>query len=55
VAEGVRTTYAACRLAAKLDMDMPIATALRSVLDGQATPAEAGLRLMSRRLRSERD
>jgi glycerol-3-phosphate dehydrogenase (NAD(P)+) len=53
VAEGVRTTYAACRLAARLGMEMPIATALRSVLDGQATPAEAGLRLMSRRLKSE--
>lgn len=55
VAEGVRTTYAACRLAAKLEMEMPIATALRSVLDGEATPAEAGARLMSRQLKSERD
>jgi glycerol-3-phosphate dehydrogenase (NAD(P)+) len=55
VAEGVRTTYAACRLAAKLGMEMPIASALRSVLDGQATPAEAGQRLMSRRLKRERD
>jgi glycerol-3-phosphate dehydrogenase len=42
-------------LAAKLGMEMPIATALRSVLDGAATPAEAALRLMSRRLKSERD
>jgi glycerol-3-phosphate dehydrogenase (NAD(P)+) len=55
VAEGVRTTYAACGLAAKLGMEMPIATALRSVLDGEATPAQAGLELMSRRLKSERD
>jgi glycerol-3-phosphate dehydrogenase (NAD(P)+) len=55
VAEGVRTTYAACGLAAKLGMEMPIATALRSVLDEQATPAEAGSRLMSRRLKRERD
>jgi glycerol-3-phosphate dehydrogenase (NAD(P)+) len=55
VAEGVRTTYAACGLAAKLGMEMPIASALRSVLDGEATPAQAGLELMSRRLKSERD
>ena len=55
VAEGVKTTYAACRLAAKLGMEMPIATSLRAVLDGQLTPAQAGLRLMSRRLKSERD
>jgi glycerol-3-phosphate dehydrogenase (NAD(P)+) len=55
VAEGVRTTYAACGLAAKLGMEMPIATALRSVLDGHSTPAEAGRRLMSRRLKRERD
>ncbi|MBM4382201.1 MAG: NAD(P)-dependent glycerol-3-phosphate dehydrogenase [Deltaproteobacteria bacterium] len=53
VAEGVRTTYAACRLAAKLGMEMPIATGLRAVLDGQITPAQAGLRLMSRRLKAE--
>jgi glycerol-3-phosphate dehydrogenase (NAD(P)+) len=55
VAEGVRTTYAACALAAKLAMEMPIATSVRAVLDGQLTPAQAGQRLMSRRLKSERD
>jgi glycerol-3-phosphate dehydrogenase (NAD(P)+) len=55
VAEGVRTTYAACRLAAKLGTEMPLATSLRSVLDGQATPAEAGARLMSRQLKREQD
>lgn len=55
VAEGVRTTYAACRLAAKLGMDMPIATNLRAVLEGELTPVQAGLRLMSRQLKSERD
>jgi glycerol-3-phosphate dehydrogenase (NAD(P)+) len=55
VAEGVRTTYAACALAAKLAMEMPIATSVRAVLDGLLTPAQAGQRLMSRRLKSERD
>jgi glycerol-3-phosphate dehydrogenase (NAD(P)+) len=55
VAEGVRTTYAACGLAAKLGMEMPIATGLRAVLDGKLAPAQAGKLLMSRQLKSERD
>jgi glycerol-3-phosphate dehydrogenase (NAD(P)+) len=55
VAEGVRTTYAACGLAAKLGMEMPIATGVRAVLEGQLTPEQVGLRLMSRRLKRERD
>ncbi len=42
VAEGVRTTYAACRLAAKLGMEMPIATNLRAVLEGELTPVRGG-------------
>ncbi len=55
VAEGVRTTYAACGLAAKLGMEMPIATGVRAVLEGQMTPEQVGLRLMSRRLKREQD
>ena len=55
VAEGVRTTYAACGLAAKLGMEMPIATGLRAVLEGRLAPAQAGKLLMSRQLKSERD
>ena len=55
VAEGVRTTYAACGLAAKLGMEMPIATGLRAVLEGKLAPAQAGKLLMARELKSERD
>jgi len=55
VAEGVKTTYAACGLAAKLGMEMPIATGLRAVLEGKLTPAQAGRLLMARELKSERD
>jgi glycerol-3-phosphate dehydrogenase len=34
---------------------MPIAFAVRAVLEGETTPAEAGLQLMTRQLRSETD
>ena len=53
VAEGVRTTRAVCDLATRLGVDMPIAFATRAVLDGEATPEEAGARLMRRQLKSE--
>ncbi len=55
VAEGVRTTYAVCRLAEKMGMEMPIAFGLRAVLDGTVSPAQAGQLLMARQLKSERD
>ena len=55
VAEGVETTRAACRLAQRLGVEMPIANSVREVIDGVCTPAEAGERLMRRQLRSERD
>ncbi|HEU4430878.1 MAG TPA: NAD(P)H-dependent glycerol-3-phosphate dehydrogenase [Myxococcota bacterium] len=55
VAEGVKTTYAACGLAAKLGMEMPIATGLKAVLEGKLTPAQAGRLLMARQLKSERE
>lgn len=55
VAEGIRTTTAVCDLAEKLGVDMPIAFAVRAVLEGETTPAEAGLQLMTRQLRSETD
>ncbi len=54
VAEGVRTTYAACRLADQYAIDMPITRMVRAVLDGEVEPAEAGNRLMTRQLTSER-
>ena len=55
VAEGVRTTHAACRLAQSLGVDAPIANQVRMVLDGEKTPEEAGQTLMTRQLKSERD
>jgi glycerol-3-phosphate dehydrogenase (NAD(P)+) len=55
VAEGVRTTRAACRLAERVGVDMPISNMVRQVIDGDRTPAEAGHLLMTRQLRSERD
>ena len=53
VAEGVKTTYAVCQLAERLGVDMPIALAVRRVLEGETKPKEAGLQLLSRQLRTE--
>jgi len=53
VAEGVRTTHAVCDLAARVGVEMPVAFAVRTVLEGRITPEEAGRRLMTRQLRSE--
>ena len=55
VAEGVQTTRAACRLARRLGVDLPISNMVRQVIDGECTPAEAGYLLMTRQLRSEKD
>ena len=53
VAEGVRTTYAVCTLAERHAVEMPIAFAVRAVLEGEMAPADAEQLLMSRQLRSE--
>jgi glycerol-3-phosphate dehydrogenase (NAD(P)+) len=53
VAEGIRTTFAACTLAERLGVEMPIATAVRAVLQGDLSPEDAGMQLMTRQLRSE--
>ncbi len=55
VAEGVETTRAACRLAAKVGVELPIAEMVRRVLAGEATPTEAGRGLMTRQLGREYD
>ena len=55
VAEGVRTTRAVCKLAERHGVEMPIAETVRAVLDGEVAPLDAGLRLMTRQLGSERD
>ncbi len=53
VAEGVRTTRAACDLASRLGVEMPIAEMVRSVLDGTVDPKDATHLLMTRQLGSE--
>jgi len=53
VAEGVRTTYAVCDLASRVGVEMPVAFAVRSVLEGKLAPEEAGNMLMTRQLRNE--
>jgi glycerol-3-phosphate dehydrogenase (NAD(P)+) len=53
VAEGVNTTRAACRLAARCGVEVPVCEAIRSVLDGEATPARALRGLMMHPLESE--
>ena len=53
VAEGVRTTYAACALAQRHDLEMPIAQAVRSILEGDLPPGGVVEHIMSRQLRSE--
>lgn len=53
VAEGVKTTHAVCRLAKRMNVEMPISNMVRQVLDGELTPSEAGRALMSRQLKSE--
>jgi glycerol-3-phosphate dehydrogenase (NAD(P)+) len=54
VAEGVRTTRAACQLAERVGVELPIAEMVRRILDGEQTPLEAGHDLMTRQLGSER-
>lgn len=53
VAEGVRTTDAACELAARTGVELPIAAMVREVLSGTLAPAAAVEKLMTRRLNSE--
>ncbi len=55
VAEGVRTTYAACGLADRYGVDMPITRMVRAILDGEVDPRKAGELLMTRQLTTEHD
>ena len=55
VAEGVRTTSAACALAERTGVEMPIAQDVQRVLEGDAEPAEVVAALMSRQLRNENE
>ena len=53
VAEGVRTTLAACALALRTGTDMPIASEMREVLYRGKAPRAAALGLMMRSLKRE--
>ncbi len=55
VAEGVRTTGAACALAAQQGVEMPIAETVKRVIDGELEPEGAVASLLSRQLRSENE
>jgi len=55
VAEGVPTTLAACELAAERGVEMPIAEAVRDVIQGGVPPREAVARLMGREGKTEVD
>ncbi|MGQ9732162.1 MAG: NAD(P)H-dependent glycerol-3-phosphate dehydrogenase [Candidatus Zipacnadales bacterium] len=55
VAEGVPTTFAACKLAAERGIEMPIAEAVRDVLAGEVPPDQAVAHLMARESRTEVD
>jgi glycerol-3-phosphate dehydrogenase (NAD(P)+) len=55
VAEGVRTTRAACALAERHHVEMPIAGAVQRVLGGETGIDQAVAELMSRQLRNENE
>jgi glycerol-3-phosphate dehydrogenase (NAD(P)+) len=55
VAEGVRTTTAACALAERNRVELPIAEAVRCVLESEIEPKEAVERLLTRQLRNENE
>ncbi len=53
VAEGVKTTDAACTLGAQLGVDLPIALAVRRIVQEGANPRRVVGELMNRALRDE--
>ena len=55
VAEGVRTTRAACKLAEQHQVEMPITLGVGAVLDGEISPRDAAHGLMVRQLRNENE
>jgi len=55
VAEGVRTTRAACELADRRGVEMPIAQSVRRLLDGEIRAQEIVEQVMKRQLRSENE
>ncbi len=55
VAEGVRTTEAACELGRRRGVELPIASMVQELIEGRITPEEGARRLMARQLRSENE
>lgn len=55
VAEGVRTTYAACQLAERIGVELPIAEGVRALLEGKVDPRQGAAQLLTRQLRGEKD
>lgn len=53
IAEGVETTAAACDLAAKCHIEMPIAHQIHAILQGRTSPQNAIRELMDRDLKAE--
>jgi glycerol-3-phosphate dehydrogenase (NAD(P)+) len=53
IAEGVETTAAACDLARKYYVDMPITTQMDAILRGETSPRDAIRELMERELKAE--
>ncbi len=55
VAEGVRTTHAACQLAERLGVELPITQGVKLLLEGAVDPRAGATQLLTRQLRGERD
>jgi glycerol-3-phosphate dehydrogenase (NAD(P)+) len=53
IAEGVETTSAACDLARKYQVDMPITSQMDAILKGRTSPPDAIRELMERQLKAE--
>ncbi len=53
VAEGVKTTPAAAKLAQNLEIEMPITQAMTAILGGRIAPKDALKMLMTRQLKVE--
>ncbi len=55
VAEGIRTTEAACELGRRHGVELPMAALVDQLMCGKITPEEGARQLMSRQLRSENE
>jgi glycerol-3-phosphate dehydrogenase (NAD(P)+) len=55
VAEGVRTTQAACELGQRHGVELPISSMVHDLIREKITPREGAQLLMARQLRSENE